>query len=91
MVLLRVPVSCFRCGEVVDRSQTLVAGKRYECFSCYKQLKNSPWLIRQKLPEKLELYCECCRYRFKSKRLVCPYCDKEDRVVRGQIEVSDLL
>ncbi len=94
MAVLRAQVSCFKCKRNVDRSQTLFIGsngieKQYECFNCYKN-KNNPRQVDH-TGEKIDLYCERCNYKFKSRTNICPYCSKTDKVSSGNISIKDLL
>ena len=91
MPVLRIPVECCRCNKMVEKANarflTRVKNERkYECFSCYKLNRN-----KHKEFVKRELYCERCRYKFKSKKLLCPYCNRSDNVVKGEVTVKDLL
>lgn len=88
--------TCITCGKKVDVAQSRVVstslGKsKYECFGCYKANKNSILAPAPGKMEKLNLYCARCKYKFKSRELLCPYCSQGDLVVRSDISVRDLL
>ncbi len=42
-------------------------------------------------PTKKEFFCGRCRYKFKAKNTLCPYCSKEDQVVEQLHSVKDFL
>ena len=96
MPVLRVKITCFRCGKKKDKVEArLIKGMnnelRYECFTCYKRNKAEPWWDGKKEAVKKEYYCERCKYKFSSKRCICPYCNKNDRLTGGNVSVKDLL
>lgn len=98
MDILSSRVYCFRCKKSVEKTDTRYIGtvrkeERYECNSCLKRNKGSPWSIplEDGPAKKLDLYCERCRYKFSSKALMCPYCNQADMLMRGNITVKDLL
>ncbi len=90
MVVIRSRVNCFRCGEAVDRTATLLLSssfeKKYECYGCYKQNKTG-----MSTKVKQELFCGRCKYKFKSKGALCPYCNKDDLVMSPHFKIEDLL
>jgi len=94
MTLLKLKVRCFRCLKEVDKMETrpvesISKDPRYECFSCFK--KDLP---QRGIPNRMvhhELYCERCRYKFRSKSPICPYCNKSDQLESAKITVYDLL
>ena len=93
---LRVNVNCFKCGEEVEKNaarpiEAVNKEARYECFTCFRSDKTEPWGFGDEIQEKKELYCERCRYKFSSKISMCPYCNKQDQVVPGEVTVRDLL
>ncbi|MDP3990296.1 MAG: hypothetical protein Q8Q01_03760 [archaeon] len=95
MVSLRVPVQCFRCRTLADKSQVLesksVSGDlRFECYDCYKR-KRTPLLAVESEAKKKGHYCERCRYKFTARNSICPYCSKDDQVITGKVTVEDLL
>ena len=97
MSLYSAKVQCFGCGKAVDKSGTftsLNASKelRYQCPSCY--LRNKDDLLgdnKAQAPLKRELFCARCKYKFKAKSMLCPYCSKEDQVVEQVHSVKELL
>ena len=96
MALLRIRVKCFHCNKEVSEAEALpvksVTNKtRYNCYLCYQKHKTHPWGFGDKIPVKKELYCERCRYKFISKKEICPYCNKEDLVMGANVTVKDLL
>lgn len=98
MELANNRVYCFRCKKSVEKTDTRFIGTvrkedRYECLPCLKRNKSSPWSVRlEEGPmEKIDLYCERCRYKFSSRALMCPYCNQADMLIRGNITVKDLL
>ena len=92
MRVLRVPVICCRCGEGVEKSGAITIefqGKKdYECYPCYQT--HSAWNAYSQEVKK-SLYCQRCNYKFTSKRLECPYCNKMDLVIDSEINVDELL
>jgi len=87
---------CVTCGKNIDVAQSrvvsAVSGKnKYECFGCYRTSKNSLMAPPPSKAQKLNLYCARCKYKFKSRDLLCPYCSQGDLVVRSDISVGDLL
>lgn len=98
MVLLNNRVYCFRCKKSVEKTDSKYIGtvrteERFECNSCLKRNRASPWSVNlESAPaQKIDLYCERCRYKFSSKALMCPYCNQADMLMRGDITVKDLL
>ncbi|PIZ51631.1 hypothetical protein COY27_02860 [Candidatus Woesearchaeota archaeon CG_4_10_14_0_2_um_filter_33_13] len=96
MVVLRSRVVCFRCNNPVNRLDTVkTASKngepRYECSVCYKKQKTAQWGVGDEIPVKAECFCQRCKYHFKSKSGLCPYCSQKDLVIKGKITVHDLL
>ena len=94
MPVLRSKINCYKCKRPVDRSQTLFLGtigeeRRYECFTCYKQKGKER--VEDPMSEKINLYCERCNYKFKSRTSLCPYCSKSDKVVSGDVSIRDLI
>ncbi len=93
---LRVTTQCFRCQKEVHPSQarsiiSVTKDERYECFDCFKRNKIDPLLPPEKIKPKKGCFCERCKYRFMSAKSVCPYCNKDDMVVVGNVTVKDLL
>jgi len=96
MVYLKVNVKCFRCRKEVEKTQaremaSITKEPRYECFACFNKNKTQPWGFGDKMKYKKEFYCLRCKYKFKRRGNLCPYCNKEDSVIRGNITVHDLL
>ena len=96
MTIIRSRVQCFRCKKSVDKSDTLVIktitkDPRYECSQCYKRNRTKPWGFGDEMSYKKDYYCERCRYKFSSKKDVCPYCSKSDQIEGGNITVKDLI
>ncbi len=95
MVFIRARISCFRCLKSVDKAETRFFDtvnneRRYECFPCYQKTKNG-FLHNQESATKRELYCEHCKYKFMSRKPVCPYCSSDESVVLANFSVSELL
>ncbi|MBI2102375.1 hypothetical protein HYT55_00925 [Candidatus Woesearchaeota archaeon] len=95
MAIVRARISCFRCQKSVDKTDTrffdTVAGtRRYECFPCYQKSRNG-YLPHTESKDKRELYCERCKYKFMSRVPVCPYCSKDDSVIKAQVTAYDLV
>lgn len=91
MVILRIPVECIYCNKNIDKRTALFVKNSqsrnlYQCDNCFKE--NSE---RRANSEKVSLYCEGCRYKFTSRKAVCPYCNKYDSVVKTDIKISDLI
>jgi hypothetical protein len=96
MVVLRSRVLCFRCNEPVNKIDTVktisTSGEpKYQCSSCFKTVKTTTWGLGDEIPVKNDCFCQRCKYKFKSKSGLCPYCSKNDLVVCGKITVHDLL
>ena len=93
---LRITVNCIRCKEEVDKNQTLMTRTsanepRYECYRCYKNGKSAPTGGKGEMKQKINMYCERCRYRFSSKNSTCPYCSKNDKITSANVTIQDLL
>ena len=92
MVYLKTKVTCYHCKKQVEKTEASVfqaplGGPSWECFNCFKK-------SRQILGEdgiKLDLYCERCNYRFKSKKAICPYCNETNTLSKGNVTMKDLL
>ncbi len=94
-------LACLHCRKEYDKSalrKLKVANQqiKYECVPCSTKLRTGSYsqvlsgkadVPRQKNP----YYCQRCNYHFKSQSVQCPYCSKDDTVVRGDISVNDLL
>ena len=48
-------------------------------------------MLGDKLRERKEFYCERCRYKFKSIRFNCPYCNQCDKLTKPVVNVNELL
>ena len=99
MVVLKLKVECSICHNLVEKSMVrlmnpLEKEERYECYKCFKGSKNNN-LLRQKniIPfiEKKDLECGYCKYKFKSAKLKCPYCGKDDFLMERNVTTVDLL
>ncbi len=95
MATIRARVNCFRCGIPVHKAETILIKtltneKKYECYSCYKGGKMSTW-GGKKTKVKQELYCQRCKYKFRSKTSLCPYCNKDDFVTFSNVKIEDLI
>lgn len=95
---LRVGVRCFRCYRNVGKNQArevvcLSKEPRYECFDCFKRNKRDPLLSGIEKPaEKQEYLCGRCKYKFSSKKRVCPYCGNIERIEQvSGVTVYDLI
>ena len=97
MTILKIKVDCGRCKKSVEKTQarlvdTPKGSKRYECLSCFKKNRAILLGLEQEEPKfKQDMFCGRCKYHFKSKNVVCPYCNDSDYIVRGDISVGDLL
>lgn|SRR3989344_254854 len=95
--VLKVKVPCYRCHEEVDKLQARQLDspsgtKRYECFSCFKKFNLTPSVARRAgSGTGFKLYCERCRYKFTSHKVLCPYCSKADYVVKRPDDVLELV
>jgi hypothetical protein len=92
MVYLRTPIECFRCHNTVCKTETraLRAGKKivHECFNCYR---SKPNVVKTDNKIKQDYFCQKCRYKFKSIKSVCPYCNKHDFLTSTNITIEELL
>ena len=92
MRVLRVPVICCRCGDGVEKSGAIsieFQGRRnFECYPCYQT--HSAWNVYAHDVKK-SLFCQRCTYKFTSKKLECPYCNKNDMVIDSEVDIKDLL
>lgn len=88
-------VDCVVCDEKVDKMQARAVSvggvPKFECFECYRKTKSSSLVIRKEHNVKLDLFCARCKYKFKSRNPICPYCSQSDLVARGDVSVRDLL
>ncbi len=96
MAVLIVKVKCFYCNKEIAKTEALPIRSvnkedRYSCFDCFKKNKTPPWGFGDKVPLKIELYCERCNYYFTSKIKSCPYCNKADLVSEADVSINDLL
>ncbi len=95
MAYLRVKVQCFRCNNDFEKTEVrtikgVTQDPRYQCFPCCKN-QREPLLANEKTKRKFDLYCQMCKYNFKSKAMLCPYCAKEDYVIVDDVKLKDLL
>jgi hypothetical protein len=94
MPILRIPVECFRCRAVVEQTSAVIVSKRenkHECYTCYQKNRSSTWSVSQTAKRTVLLLCERCHYKFKSKKLLCPYCDKNDMLMNPNTKLKDLI
>lgn len=96
MVLLRVKVSCTKCKRRVEkleaRTMTSSLGETsYECFDCFKKARTPRWGSSEGIKMTREMFCQKCRYKFKSSVPICPYCNESDYLESGKLTVQDLL
>jgi uncharacterized CHY-type Zn-finger protein len=83
--MLRINVRCFRCNKEVDANKTRkiegINEPRYECFECFKRHNRDPLLGGiEKVVDKRNYFCGRCKFKFKNKTGICPYCNKDDYV-----------
>jgi len=96
MPILQNRVKCKTCGELVPKTATRVVDpmsdmKTYECYACFRDRQTTPTIRKESKRPKQEIFCTYCKYKFNSSRLVCPYCGKNDHLVRSNVKVVDLL
>ena len=97
MVVIPKKVDCSLCYKTVLKSEARLLSPfdnivRYECFSCFKKKSNMPQKqILLSPEEKRDLFCTFCKFKFKSRRLACPYCGKKEYLMEGEITTTDLL
>ena len=98
MALVDSKVNCYSCNESVSKSNTRLfnlygKGNVYECFGCFKGNKGGiPHILSQsKEKQKQNLFCNQCRYKFSSRKAVCPYCGKSSNLVVSNVTAVDLL
>ena len=96
MQSIKLKVQCFKCRQIVDKSNTITLESvtkdpRYACSNCYKKSRSQPWGFGDEVPYKKDYFCERCKYKFSSKRNTCPYCSKSDRVEGGNVTVKELI
>ena len=96
MALLREQVECFRCGNMANKVdmrlvRTLDRKPQHECYSCFKRVGAPSWQKINRLKEKCDLFCEKCKYKFYSDKLLCPYCNQSDFLCKGKVNVHDLI
>jgi hypothetical protein len=88
MGFLRIYVECFKCSSIVDKTQTILRDsieKKYECYNCFRNV------VSEKHDNvKRDYICEKCKFMFKSRRKICPYCSKSKFVVE-KFGVRDLV
>ena len=94
MPVLKLKVRCFRCNQEVDKLEarqveSVSPQSRYECFPCFKKHHNAAKKVAD-APQR-EFYCERCRYKFSSKTIMCPYCNKDDQLHKGKVTAYDLV
>ncbi len=98
MALSNAKMQCFGCGKSMEKAQmfsTLDSSRemRFQCSGCYKHNKTDFMGEKKAVaaPTKKEFFCGRCRYKFKAKSTLCPYCSKEDQVVEQLHSVKDFL
>ena len=97
MNLYSAKVQCFGCGKAVDKSQTFTSNNaskelRYQCPGCFKNKKVDIFGTAGETPAlKKEFFCGRCKFKFRSKSTLCPYCSKEDQVIGQVHSVKGLL
>ena len=97
MAVIPQRVECSLCYQTVLKSQARVLSpfdniKRHECFSCFKKKSNLPEKeILLSVEEKRDLFCTFCKFKFRSRRLACPYCGKKEYLMEGELTTTDLL
>ncbi len=98
MAVIPQRVNCSVCYETVLKAEARVLSAfdknpRYECFNCFKRKTLSPPRNQEpiQLNEKVDLFCSSCKFKFKSKRLACPYCGKKQYLMQSEITTDDLL
>ncbi len=98
MPILDVKVTCYSCQESVSKRNTRLfnmfgRGNVFECFTCFRGNKGGipHTLSESKKKAKQDLFCNQCRYKFSSKRAVCPYCGNSDNLVESNVTTVDLL
>ena len=98
--ILKIKVKCHRCNEEIDKldarpMESNGPTKQYECFPCFKKynLSDSPRVKKRTSSGngKYDLFCEKCRYKFSSRKIVCPYCDKSDHLIKSPDNILELL
>jgi len=95
MPVVQARVNCSRCKNPINKAQTIFSRnsyneKEYTCFNCYNINKNLSMNMENEQKSKVELYCERCKYRFKSRTSNCPYCNTSDMVSKGNVTMKDL-
>ncbi|HLC52638.1 MAG TPA: hypothetical protein VJI98_05325 [Candidatus Nanoarchaeia archaeon] len=93
MVILRIPVECVYCKKQIDKRTALFVKNLqnknlYQCSICFG---NNSRTIESKDIKTISLYCEKCKYKFTSKKAICPYCNRFDTVMKTDIKISDLI
>lgn len=95
MAVLKLKVRCYRCNKEVDKNEarpmpSLDKQGRYECFPCFKKtsMAKKP---KPNTEKRYDLFCDRCRYKFSSKTLICPYCNKDDQLHKGKVTAYDLV
>ncbi|NQV91419.1 hypothetical protein HQ489_03005 [Candidatus Woesearchaeota archaeon] len=91
MVVIKAHVNCYQCHQSVDKAETLLIMskgllKLYQCINCYKIKKPQGYFEHRK-----EFYCEKCRYKFSSKKPICPYCNSSERLTKSNVTIHDLI
>ena len=90
-------VKCSSCGELVPKTATRVLNpfdheKSFQCYSCFKNKKTSPLTQFDDSGEvKREFFCVFCKYKFKSTKMVCPYCGKSENLAETNVKMVDIL
>ena len=79
------------CDQSIQKIDSVLIDAANVQRACYPCFKNNKMLFKIQQGFKQEMYCERCKYKFSSKSLVCPYCSKGDRIVKGNMTVRDIL
>lgn len=93
--MLKQMVECVICTNKVAKSEARLLDpfktrEEYECFDCFKN-NGSKSSSATKPEQKMELFCTFCKFKFKSKKLSCPYCGKKEYLMENRFTTVDLL
>ncbi len=95
MPILKLKVRCYKCNKEVDKLEakevpSIGTMARYECFPCFKKVAQAK-RPKANTERRFDLFCDRCRYKFSSKTIMCPYCNKDDQLHKGKVTAFDLV
>ncbi|MBT4604884.1 hypothetical protein HOC01_04545 [archaeon] len=98
MAVIQAKIKCFTCGDGTPKNETVLVdrygmGTVYECYPCFKSSRGTTlrMVSEERKKVKQDLFCGACRYKFSSRKAVCPYCGSSDALSSSNVSASDLI